>query len=450
MMRGLIRLRNVALPALLLSLAACGSSRTVPIGKGTRVHTLGILNRELPSEWHGSLLAQVGWRFESCTVCHGTDFAGTAVAPSCLRCHKNGPTTCDTCHGSQLGDAHPAHLLGTSQGKTLTCAECHPMPKDFRDPGHLYEADGSPRTAPLRIQFGTLAGLSAPRGIRLPAPGYVAAERACENVYCHGAPFGDAAATWTRPTWQGDGTQASCGTCHGLPPKSHDSAQHLCVKCHNRTVDAGNKLLAAGLHLNGRVDVGDGSGSCTACHGSPASIAPPFDVSRNSDVSAIGVGVHQSHLQATHRLRGAMTCSDCHLVPSSITSPGHISADQSAPVFPSTPSFVSVAQADGAIPRWDRVTQRCSDVYCHGGGRKLSLDSASGLLKNPLWTQTGQAYCGACHGIPPRDAAHVSTLRLVDCVNCHPATMDAAGTLLVTGFPGAESSAHINGVIDVR
>ena len=37
------------------------------------------------------------------------------------------------------------------------------------------------------------------------------------------------------------------------------------------------------------------------------------------------------------------------------------------------------------------------------------------------------------------------TLRLSDCAGCHPATMDATGTLLVTGFPGAQTSAHING-----
>lgn len=430
--------------------AACGTARELAPGKGVRVHSPGILDPSNRAEWHGALLRDAGWQFSSCTVCHGADFAGRDGAPSCLKCHAAGPTSCDTCHGSQLGEAHPAHVRGLSQGRPIACSACHPTPQSYRDPGHLFEADGSPRTAPLRIQFGELAGLSAPHGIRLPAPAFSSLDRGCDNIYCHGAPFGDAQAQNTRPLWRAAPEQAACGTCHGLPPASHDRAQTHCVRCHNRTVDTGNNLVPGGLHLNGRVDVGDGSGTCYACHGSPASIAPPNDIGGNREVSALGVGVHQSHLQATHRLRGPIACGDCHIVPSSMMSPGHIDPVLPASVFPRSTTFVSIAQADGAMPAWDRQSGRCSRVYCHGGGTAMSADTATGLLQSPMWTQPGQAYCGSCHGIPPRDAAHAPTLRLSDCAGCHPATMDATGTLLVTGFPGAQTSAHINGVVDVR
>jgi hypothetical protein len=36
-----------------------------------------------------------------------------------------------------------------------------------------------------------------------------------------------------------------------------------------------------------------------------------------------------------------------------------------------------------------------------------------------------------------------------DCSSCHPRTVDPAGVVIVSGPPGAETSAHINGVIDV-
>jgi predicted CxxxxCH...CXXCH cytochrome family protein len=222
------------------------------------------------------------------------------------------------------------------------------------------------------------------------------------------------------------------------------------VLCHNRTVTADRKLLPGGLHENGRVDVGDGSGTCYACHGTAASLAPPTDLQGNTAITAIGVGVHQSHLKATSKLRGPIPCSDCHLVPARVDDPSHIGTTLMAAVFPRSAGFISLAQADGAQPQWDHTTATCSNVYCHGGGAKLATDLTPKLVRTPLWTQLGQAACGTCHGIPPLDPNHTPAMRLVDCAGCHPATMDATGTLRVSGVPGAETSAHINGVVDVR
>ena len=80
-------------------------------------------------------------------------------------------------------------------------------------------------------------------------------------------------------------------------------------------------LVVGGTHLNGRADLGDGSGMCTACHGGPAGPAPPGDLLRRTDISAIGVGTHQAHLtvalwylrhrpgeEATSRIREGIRC----------------------------------------------------------------------------------------------------------------------------------------------
>ena len=56
---------------------------------------------------------------------------------------------------------------------------------------------------------------------------------------------------------------------------------------------------------------------------------------------------------------------------------------------------------------------------------------------------TGPAVCGACHGVPPADAAHAGNPGLTDCAGCHPQTMDATGALL----PGGK---HLDGVIDAQ
>ena len=68
----------------------------------------------------------------------------------------------------------------------------------------------------------------------------------------------------------------------------------------NGSVDEARMILPApaSLHLNGAADLGDGSGTCQACHG-----------------GVTGMGAHQVHLSATHRLRGPIPCSDCHAVP---------------------------------------------------------------------------------------------------------------------------------------
>jgi predicted CxxxxCH...CXXCH cytochrome family protein len=127
-------------------------------------------------------------------------------------------------------------------------------------------------------------------------------------------------------------------------------------------------------------------------------------------------------------------------VPTAVDSPGHIDHAPGAIVFPAGTS--TLARSDGAAPAWDGASGRCDDVYCHGGGRALGGDATPGLARRPRWSDgSAVAVCGACHGVPPRDAAHDPSLSLTDCVRCHGRTMDATGALLRGG-------AHLDGAID--
>ncbi|HUK88309.1 MAG TPA: CxxxxCH/CxxCH domain-containing protein, partial [Terriglobales bacterium] len=169
-----------------------------------------------------------------------------------------------------------------------------------------------------------------------------------------------------------------CQGCHGDPDLSGGKAGVSCQECHSFQLPSG------------------GAPTCVSCHGSAQSPAPPRDLAGNTASSALGVGAHQPHLFGKTVISGAIACSACHLVPTEVGSPGHLEIP-----LPAEVTFSGLALADGAAPVWDRNTATCSATYCHGGGAKLSADTAAHLQK-PVWTGgTAQAFCGACHGIPP-------------------------------------------------
>src|SRR5262249_27414977 len=157
--------------------------------------------------------------------------------------------------------------------------------------------------------------------------------------------------------------QASCGTCHGLPPANHGNNTSSCQTCHPAVAGPGISLVNLDLHVDGKVQVGDGSGTCSACHGSANNPAPPRDVAGNTDPSFVTVGAHQAHLNASHGISAPIDCSACHVVPTSVLGPGHIDHEG-----PATVTFSGLAVADSAQPKWDRNSATCSATYCHGGG----------------------------------------------------------------------------------
>jgi predicted CxxxxCH...CXXCH cytochrome family protein len=393
----------------LLLVVGCSTARPVDEGRRcateaacTAIHPAGILDLESP-DFHGALLRSLGYAFATCQKCHGTDFSGGTSGKSCLTCHGGGPTSCTTCHAQP--PATGAHL----QHQRFDCTECHVKPAAYTDVGHLFAANGSLLATP-QVTFGALARTGGAQ------PSWDGAR--CAYVYCHGATLPDTAGLGHTPRWN-SASDGQCGTCHGLPPSDHHNPR--CVECHARVVDAAGQLRSGALHVDGLISLGDDSGTCAACH-------PTLS------------GAHQSHLGATHRLRPPLGCGDCHAIPAAVTSPGHIDHDR-AQVFPADSS--GLARADGASPSWDAASGRCASVYCHGGGAALGADVSASIVRTPTWNGPQGATCGACHGVPPADAVHAPTLTLAACHQCHAATIDESGALIV----GA-TSAHMNGIVD--
>jgi len=251
------------------------------------------------ANFHGLAIQQLNWNMTTCKSCHGPNYAGGTAQKSCLTCHTqtNGPEACNTCHGNfnapvgnnlswappraVNGDtvatsrgvgAHQAHLLAT-MGKVLKCQECHTVPSQVYAAGHI----NSPLPAIVAMND-TLANLVSGSGAFIPHPAYSAAQLQCNNTYCHGnwqaqkasAPadrqyiYIDSVIVGANysPKWTGGVNEATCGSCHGLPPKGHlgygtnELPLSSCGNsgCHTGIVDGNGKILDPTKHINGKID----------------------------------------------------------------------------------------------------------------------------------------------------------------------------------------------------
>lgn len=167
--------------------------------------------------------------------------------------------------------------------------------------------------------------------------------------------------------------------------------------------------------MNGKVDLGDGSGQCGACHGTGDSPWP-------------ATAAHRAHENPA--LTEPLACSNCHVVPATIIDPAHL--DGTVHV-----AFTGLATARGALPIWSGG--QCSNVACHGAD--LADPAAS-----PVWNDVSgaPARCGACHGIPPSDHTASASCDRSDCHGTE-VMLDANGAPHISANGRAM---HIDGMIE--
>lgn len=247
---------------------------------------------------HPPYLYNQNYPLTQCQDCHGTSYAGSSVTNiTCMKsgCHvdsKNtpkSPEACNTCHGvfsaaandflsgapptSVLGEtaptargvgAHQKHLLTGVLGKALKCQECHTVPSQVSSPGHL-------GTLPAEVVLNdTLARLTTGGGTYVPKPSYDPSSLKCNNTYCHGNwklrkvtsssqfAYTDSVMVGTNysPVWTGGSAEATCGSCHGIPPQGHIKLDvSTCGTCHYGIVSADRKIIDKPKHTNGKVNV---------------------------------------------------------------------------------------------------------------------------------------------------------------------------------------------------
>lgn len=355
---------------------------------------------------------------EACGRCHEgvarPEKAARAApgAPACTTCHaeERGVLACGTCHESGRANtfpprnacyfpddpmratAHAAHSGGSkSRAEGLACVTCHEMPPPEVIGG--IHANGK-----VDIAFDPkLAGAST----------WDSARRTCVAA-CHARP----GAARPRPVWTDKGP-LTCGDCHGSPPPRHFTG--ACSGCHAEANATGTSLMSPRLHVNGSVDLGDGSGTCGACHGKGDDPWPT-------------TGAHAKHRAPTSA--AAVECAACHTVPTTF-GPGTGHPAGGAPIV----TFSGVAVARNAPATY--ANGSCKDVYCHG----QNLEGVTAAM--PAWNDKSgaESKCGSCHGLPP-SAPHISNTR---CDFCH-------GTVEITAAGPAilppKRDLHIDGQIN--
>ena len=243
-------------------------------------HPMGFANSN-SGDFHADYIAEnLRWDIGSCQSCHGTDYAGNgAPEKNCLTCHQTagGPEACNLCHGNSENaappsdlygnmantdkavGAHQAHLTGDTWSTFANqCMNCHTVPAAYSAPGHI---DDTPHA---EVNFSNLATFDGQS-----ATAYNSDASSCANVYCHGGfefkkdesqypwAYTEDAISGNNPTlyWNvGNAGQTVCGSCHGLPPAGHITAQ-TCDGCHAGVVDANFNIINKYLHINGKVDV---------------------------------------------------------------------------------------------------------------------------------------------------------------------------------------------------
>ena len=158
------------------------------------------------------------------------------------------PQACSYCHGASVNPAPPPNLEGesgtsargvgahqihlTSTNADIDCSDCHTVPEDVTDDGHV---DSDP---PAEVTFGSRAQTGGPQ------PSWDGTK--CSNVYCHGASM--EGGTNPEPEWDQAGT-STCSGCHGMPPLSgeyHVAGESSCTPCHPSLTPDG--------HVDGEVD----------------------------------------------------------------------------------------------------------------------------------------------------------------------------------------------------
>lgn len=393
------------------------------------VHSVGFVDPR-SRESHGQFLRAQRYapmldtsNTDACGRCHEgaparpTNVAfGAEGATACTTCHTDpaGPLGCGTCHGgtSEKGTsgkarsypprdrcffpddppsvAHAAHVESSpSRASGLACSACHPTPLFGKPEGT--HANGN---VEVWLDYG-LAGREAR---------FDPTSKRCTGS-CHSRGGARPEPTWSAVS---DGAR-TCGDCHSSPPPAHYKG--TCTSCHKEADATGTALTEPVLHVNGKVDLGDGSGQCGACHGRANDPWPT-------------TGAHAAH--ASPKGARAVVCETCHAVPE----PG---ARHPLGTGGATVRLAGLASRGGRRPTWDPATKTCAGTYCHEG--------SGGAVKAPIWTQGPPAgACGSCHALPP-PPPHAQS-NTCGSVGCHVGTTTATGELSANG-----RAVHVDGML---
>jgi predicted CxxxxCH...CXXCH cytochrome family protein len=226
-----------------------------------------------------------------------------------------------------------------------------------------------------------------------------------------------------------------CKTCHGGDFEGGTSGLS-CYKCHHAPNQA------------------NGPESCNNCHGDrhdPTRPFPPRALNGDTLETDRGVGAHYHHLatDTTERYSRRVECIECHEQVNSFNDTSHINPARNgvAQIIFGPLAHTSIGGGITPDPSYNRTSNTCSHVYCHGYFVNGNLNF------QPTFNNPESVVCGSCHGDPVTEnpnpkpngtyvPPHREEFTIHTCYQCHSSVIDSSGTIVVP-------SKHINGIINV-
>ena len=416
---------------------------------------------------------------EGCIDCHG-DL--TSAAPP-----RDTLGNVDT--GAPGVGAHRSHLRNIGLFRPGRCEDCHVVPVGVDDLSH---ADG----LPAELVWGEIPQADGAN------PVY--AGGTCTN-YCHGETLNGGsigAPVWTTV----DGSQAFCGSCHGMPPGGGHPQSNDCGSCHRQVMTPAGAFLNPALHVDGIVEV-DIVG-CVGCHDLPPQTGSHMLHSSLAEGAYGGLGTAANLANPADYAFG---CGYCHPLDAARHRDGTVQVELFNAAAPAgnfkgrnpAAAYVpgpQVQRDDHGLPY---TFGTCNNVACHSGmvttsGAVPEPESAGfpfvgypvvyppyevnrRPVSRPATWGAPNAGCDSCHGYPPRttwpdtdggageshsyiDAQGSEDLHFFNhafdplgCRTCHHDTVtdvgdfvrDANDITTLADVPIADYRKHVNGFVDV-
>jgi predicted CxxxxCH...CXXCH cytochrome family protein len=265
-------------------------------------------------------------------------------------------------------------------------------------------------------------------------------------------------------------------TSMGDDSVARTSSNRICEVCHSQN-RFHNYSTTSNLSHGGALNHPTPKAVCTSCHshntGFKAACGgchgnPPTTANIGGDYGLIGTphasnalppgapGAHVTHVQTR-----AMVCETCHYINNGTTKMpnqsgtiqigffgfgGKVTSGTYGPYSSAAPHYrfaSGTANTTIAAAVISYATaNKCSNVYCHGGGLTVSgsvvkvpltAQNPATLNQTPQWNGTGQNQCGNCHGKdaanPPTMGSHVKHAAATggysfSCDMCHPNNAD--------------------------
>ena len=336
-----------------------------------------------------------GQGFAYCKTCHGNNFEGTAIGPTCL---SNA-----LCHGAGVASPHApkpwrgspyTHTTTAEAGNAPVCYQCHAYTGTANPNNpHVPPTPAAAGTAPgcfngtmCHNQAGHPAGWAVsspapqPHGVTAKKDNTVSGQGFAYCQTCHGANFA------------GGSANVSCFLCHGPP---HAPAPWRGAPYTHTDTDPSNAPVCALCHRTSQ-----GTPGCfnsTLCHGTPTGVAHavPFNTAAhfsvdNTTFTASCASCHA--VTGTSPVSGAPLCTTCHAAGSPLTATNCTSCHANPPSGATT-AYPNVAGAHSKHLALASLGNTITCDTCHSG----------------LGTNTLNHYNRAKSRVPPGDVAFLTT-----------------------------------------